>query len=126
MNDIHIQLLTKFGEDRIKFWRQTDRQTDRQSDSYIAPITNCNGVHGVYRGDRKNAPTMGIEPMTYQSLDFVTEIVIPARALDEITNQYLVSLGDNPYPPQSLGGHHIHYITAISLSDSAQTSYIVG
>ncbi|KAH3868810.1 hypothetical protein DPMN_031964 [Dreissena polymorpha] len=28
-----IQLVTKFGEDRIKFWA---RQTDRQTDSYIA------------------------------------------------------------------------------------------
>ncbi|KAH3816537.1 hypothetical protein DPMN_118054 [Dreissena polymorpha] len=38
-----IQLLTKFGEDRMKFLGQTDRQTDRQSDSYLAPITNGNG-----------------------------------------------------------------------------------
>ncbi|KAH3897708.1 hypothetical protein DPMN_021902 [Dreissena polymorpha] len=36
-----IQLLTKFGEDRMKFQdRPTDGRTDRQSDSYIAPITN--------------------------------------------------------------------------------------
>ncbi|KAH3818481.1 hypothetical protein DPMN_120202 [Dreissena polymorpha] len=35
-----IQLLTKFGEDRMKFSGQKDRPTDPQSDSYIAPITN--------------------------------------------------------------------------------------
>ncbi|KAH3825117.1 hypothetical protein DPMN_126990 [Dreissena polymorpha] len=31
------QLLTKFGDDRMKF---RDRPTDQKSDSYIAPITN--------------------------------------------------------------------------------------
>ncbi|KAH3727985.1 hypothetical protein DPMN_053931 [Dreissena polymorpha] len=45
----HLQLVTKFGEDRMKFWdrpinRPTDRQTDRQSDSYIAPITSNWGI----------------------------------------------------------------------------------
>ncbi|KAH3725638.1 hypothetical protein DPMN_051486 [Dreissena polymorpha] len=37
---IYIQLLTKFGEDRMKF----SGQTDRQSDSYIAPITSNGGI----------------------------------------------------------------------------------
>ncbi|KAH3861584.1 hypothetical protein DPMN_024516, partial [Dreissena polymorpha] len=44
LSSLVIQLLTKFGEDQMKFRdRQTDRPTDRQSDSYIAPITNGNG-----------------------------------------------------------------------------------
>ncbi|KAH3789234.1 hypothetical protein DPMN_167409 [Dreissena polymorpha] len=38
-----MQLVTKFGEDRMKFSGPTDRQTDRQSDSYIAPITSHGG-----------------------------------------------------------------------------------
>ncbi|KAH3698327.1 hypothetical protein DPMN_085846 [Dreissena polymorpha] len=46
--DDNIHLLTKFGEDRMKFSKQTDRltdnPTDRQSDSYIAPIANGNEV----------------------------------------------------------------------------------
>ncbi|KAH3803027.1 hypothetical protein DPMN_156725 [Dreissena polymorpha] len=43
-SDDRIQLVTKFGEDRMKLRdRPTDRPTDRQSDSYIAPITNGNG-----------------------------------------------------------------------------------
>ncbi|KAH3701937.1 hypothetical protein DPMN_076935 [Dreissena polymorpha] len=36
-------------------------------------------------GDRKNTPSMGIKPVTSQSLDFMTAYVIPARDLDDIT-----------------------------------------
>ncbi|KAH3827294.1 hypothetical protein DPMN_129225 [Dreissena polymorpha] len=49
----HIQLVTKFGEDWMKFRdRQTDRQTDQQSDSYITPITNGNGDSGKWQTDQ--------------------------------------------------------------------------
>ncbi|KAH3800993.1 hypothetical protein DPMN_154637 [Dreissena polymorpha] len=44
---IYIQLLTKFGEDRMKYRGQTDKR-----DSYIAPITNCNrGININFRPD---------------------------------------------------------------------------
>ncbi|KAH3846228.1 hypothetical protein DPMN_088527 [Dreissena polymorpha] len=63
-----IQLVTKFGEDRMKFRdRPTDGPTDRQSDSYIAPLPMVMGM-----GLKNALPTGG---HVFQASGIIFELI---------------------------------------------------
>ncbi|KAH3801466.1 hypothetical protein DPMN_155117 [Dreissena polymorpha] len=101
---LRIQLVTKFGEDRMKFLGQTDKQTDRltdrQSDSYIAPITNGN------EGDDETNKDIVDQTNLRKQLNVLTNFKLGQAIIgSNLLTEYMLKTGDTMDDAGTKGDH---------------------